>query len=200
MRLVSAAIGASFSFSLLRTLVHAGFRVFPQSCDLRTFDSTCQTKKQTSKSKKKKSKSIVKHTNKGTNKQTQKKKKFVKVRAQRTVPMRRTVNPSSSAVSSMHAISGVLSEYSGNGISVISQSLLNSLNQKESLHYTSRCQTSSCSCLETALLFPAGDKSMNILTINEVISLPSKIRATYFYAQVKFDKNEWCYKKKIIKK
>jgi hypothetical protein len=29
MRLVSAAIGTSFSFSLLKTLVHAGFCMFP---------------------------------------------------------------------------------------------------------------------------------------------------------------------------
>jgi hypothetical protein len=36
MRLVSAAIGASFHFPFLRTLVHAVFCMFPQSCDLRT--------------------------------------------------------------------------------------------------------------------------------------------------------------------
>jgi hypothetical protein len=33
MRLVSAVIGASYPFSLLRTLVHADFCLFPQSCD-----------------------------------------------------------------------------------------------------------------------------------------------------------------------
>jgi hypothetical protein len=45
MRLVSAANGASFPFSLLRTLVHAGFCTFPQSCDyakrLRDLYSAC---------------------------------------------------------------------------------------------------------------------------------------------------------------
>jgi hypothetical protein len=36
MRLVSAASRRIIPFSLLRTLVHAGFCMFPQSCDLRT--------------------------------------------------------------------------------------------------------------------------------------------------------------------
>jgi hypothetical protein len=36
MRLVSAAIGASLPIFLLRTLVHAGFCMFSQSCDVRT--------------------------------------------------------------------------------------------------------------------------------------------------------------------
>jgi hypothetical protein len=36
MRLVSAASWRIIPFSLLRTLVHAGFCMFPQSCDLRT--------------------------------------------------------------------------------------------------------------------------------------------------------------------
>jgi hypothetical protein len=30
--------------------------------------------------------------------------------------------------------------------------------------------------------------------------LPSKSHTTYSYAQVKFEKNEWCHQKKIIKK